>query len=81
MSTVGVRLKSFRRRLFSLAVVSRPGKKHPPLCSLCLCGKSSIRLPWAAIKCKIYPGLNQAIRKVNMGMEKIMVELGGTSGS
>jgi hypothetical protein len=46
MSTVGFRLKSFRhrRRLFSLAVVSRPGKKLPPPCPLCLCGESSIRL-------------------------------------
>ncbi|MDH3556330.1 MAG: hypothetical protein OES18_10825, partial [Deltaproteobacteria bacterium] len=41
MSTVGSMLKSFRqrRRLFSLAVVSRPGKKLPPPCSLCLCGE------------------------------------------
>jgi hypothetical protein len=46
VSTVGPRLKSFRRRrrLFSLAVVSRPGKKQHPLCTLCLCGKSPIRL-------------------------------------
>ena len=44
-------LKSFRRRrrLFSLAVVSRPGKKHPPLCPLCLCAESSIRPPQAVI--------------------------------
>jgi hypothetical protein len=50
MSTVGSRLKSVRRRrrLFSLAVVSRPGKKQHPQCTLCLCGKSSIRLPQAA---------------------------------
>jgi len=43
--------KSFRRRrrLFSLAVVSRPGKNHPPLCPLCLCGESSIRSPQAVI--------------------------------
>ena len=27
-----------RRRLFSLAAVSRPGKKPPSLCPLCLCG-------------------------------------------
>ena len=45
MSKVGARLKSFRRRrrLFSLAVVSRPGEKHLPLCPLCLCGKFTIR--------------------------------------
>jgi hypothetical protein len=36
MSTVGSRLKSFRRRrkLFFLAVVSRPGKNNT-LCALC----------------------------------------------
>ena len=51
MATVGVRLKGFRRRqrLFSLAVVSRPGKNHPPLCPLCLCIESSIRPPQAVI--------------------------------
>jgi hypothetical protein len=51
MSMVGSKLKRFRRRrrLFSLAVVSRPGKKQHPLCTLCLCGESSIRLLGAAI--------------------------------
>ncbi len=58
MSTVGSRPKSFRRRrrLFSLAVVSRPGKKQHPLCTLCLCGESSIRLPWASIMRRVHPG-------------------------